>query len=141
MTEKSNLNESFFPSTTKKLAQSLSFSGLQPINALEHVQNNFIKFSNFKIKAKNRENLTLKKIYNQKAYEYQLKKIKFESISSQIETSNTLLLAQEQTRQKLLGFQEKLREMCKKNNKIEAESSRYSQIIGSCFKNPARNDE
>lgn len=120
---------------------SMSFTGIKPENALEYVQNNFIKFSSTKILKRNKETLDLQKIYNQKVQEYRLKKSKLEAISSQIDYSNTEIMAQEQAMNKVLVLQEKLKDMCKKINKTEAEGSRYKEIIGICFKNPAKNDE
>lgn len=124
-----------------EISHSLTFQGLKPENALEHMQSNFYTFSKFKVLSKTRENNSLQKILNQKAYEYRLKKLKFESISSQIDYSNTEIMAQERSKRKITILQDRLKDMCKKLNKIEAEASRHVQIIDSCFKNPARNDE
>jgi hypothetical protein len=124
-----------------EVLHSISFSGLKPENALEHVQKNFFKFSRMKINTKIKENHALQKLFNEKVYEYGLKKIKFESISSQIENSNTQIRAQELTYRKIGVLQEKLKEMCKKINLIETETSRYNQILDTCLKNPSRNDE
>ncbi|OMJ89182.1 hypothetical protein SteCoe_8732 [Stentor coeruleus] len=124
-----------------EISHSLSFQGLKPENSLEHMQKNFLAFSKVKISSKINESHILQKILNKKAYEYKLKKTKLERISSQIDYSNTEILAQERSRQKITTLQEKLKDMCKKLNKIEGEAARYVQIIDSCFKNPARNDE
>jgi hypothetical protein len=120
---------------------SLSFTGIRPENALEYVQNNFLRFSNSSLLRRHQDSLNLQKVYNQKVQEYRLKKSKLEAISSQIDYSNTEIMAQEQAMNKVTVLQEKLKEMCKKINKTEAEGLRYKQIIGTCFKNPAKNDE
>lgn len=134
-----------FPSPKRKnlrgVSQSLSLKGLKPENALEHVQNSFLHFSHSKIKAKVQENHELRNIFNEKAHEYNIKKAKLEAISSQIETSNGQILAQERSEAKIAVLQERLNEICKNLNKIEAESTRFYQICDSCFKNPAKNDE
>lgn len=119
----------------------LSFTGIRPENSLEYVQNNFIKFSKVNIVKKHQDSMNLQKIYNEKVQEYLRKKSHLEAISSQIDYSNTEIMAQQRSIKKIFNLQSKFKDMCKKINKIEAEGLRYKQIIGSCFKNPAKNDE
>ena len=134
-------NELFKRKKLYESTQNLSLQGLRPENALGRVQSIFQAFSTAKIRSKIKETQDLKDDYNKKVYEYNVKKQRFESISSQIEKSNSLILATEKSSKKISILQEKFSEMCSKLNNIEAETSRYYQIIDCCFKNPARNDE
>ena len=117
------------------------FKELTPENVLVKLGAQVVHYSNHEIAKKVKENHELQRTFNKLANERKQKLMQLAGLQSQLAKSVDKAREQEEIRQQIHKLQHKIESTYERLNKEELERKRLEQVVVSCFKNPARNDE